>query len=239
MESLFWAAVAGLFFSFLAVAYRGADQKGIPTVWVALGMAGAGLLWFGGKMVWEVEGRLDRIPWPVWFWGFLSGALQGWSVHLMRAGLRLGPMAPIWSAVNLVFVTPALYSVGFLGERLTVAQWLGLGAVAASIVVSSPRPAAGPSGERPSFRQRLEYGALLVILVILPGVTGASLKYLATLPREGIPLNPRFNAAFLFSLYAGLMAVVASACLGLPRPVGHGRFWPLFSRAPEPRRSWG
>lgn len=213
------ALVAGVAFSLIAVAYRSNAARGFPPAFAALGMGLAGFLWFGVRSFWGENAPGPDTPLLVWGLGIANGLAQAGVVVLYRVGLRRGPLAPLWCAGNLAFVSPALYAVGVLGERLTPLQAAGMAVAFLTVVVSSlghgEEPgAAGPRRTTPA--QRLLYGGVLLAMVLLTGLVGAALKHMTVTTAGGIPLNPLYNYCFMLGLYATLTACV------LPEAWRHG-----------------
>lgn len=202
---LILALLAGLFFSLIALAYRLNAARGVPPAFAALVMGAAGILWFGVRSFAGADAPGWDAPAMVWIWGAVNGLAQAFTVHLYRVGLRHGPLAPLWCAGNLTFVTPALYAILLLSEPLSGMQMAGMAAAFLCVTVSSmghgeePGPAGGAA--RASFRQRLFYGSILLTLTLLTGLVGVALKHMTATFQQGVPLNPRYNDCFMLGMY--------------------------------------
>lgn len=221
------ALAAGLAFSLIAVAYRSNAARSVPPCFVGAGMGLAGALWFGFRSFAGAAAPGPEAPALVWGWGVANGAAQGIVVWLYREGMRRGPLGPVWCAGNLTFVTPAIVSVGLLGERLSGLQMAGMAAAFLCVTVSSLGHGEEP-GEggvrRATAGQRLVYGSILLGLVLLTGLVGVALKHMAAVARDGAPLNPRFNDCFMLGMYGVLLAVTGTEVWrhGFPK-TGAGR----------------
>jgi drug/metabolite transporter (DMT)-like permease len=208
---LFSAILAGIAFSMIAVAYRSNSAHGVPPSFAAVGMGLAGLLWFGFRSFAGAGAPGYDAPVIVWIWGAANGLAQGMAVYLYRVALRHGPLAPVWCAGNLTFVTPAIFATIWMSERLTGLQTAGMIAALSCVVVSSLGHAEEP-GARATHRatplDRVLYGALLFGMTFLTGLVGVALKHMMLLDRGGMPLNPRFNDTFMLGMYAVLFVWV-------------------------------
>jgi drug/metabolite transporter (DMT)-like permease len=216
------ALAAGVAFSLIAIAYRSNAALGFPPAFAALGMGVAGTLWFGFRSFWGEHAPGPEAPALVWAVGMVCGAAQGMLVFLYRIGLRRGPLAPLWCAGNLAFVTPAIYSLTVLGDRLNPLQAAGMGAAFLCVAVSSLGHGEEPGSTGPQRAtpvQRLLYGCVLLAMVLLTGLVGAGLRHMAVTKSGGVPLNPLYNDCFLMGLYAALMicAIVETWRHGYPR----------------------
>lgn len=205
------ALAAGAAFSLIAVAYRSNAARGFPPAFAALGMGLIGTLWFGWRSFGGAEAPGAHAPWLVWALGLANGLAQAAVVLLYREGLKRGPLAPLWCAGNLTFVTPALFAVAVLGERLNLLQAAGMAAAFLCVVVSSmghgEEPGAGGT-RRATLAQRLLYGGLLLGMVLVTGLVGAGLKLMAVKTSGGVPLNPRYNDCFMLGMYVLLTVCV-------------------------------
>jgi drug/metabolite transporter (DMT)-like permease len=222
------AIVAGVAFSLIALAYRSGAARGVPPSFAAMGMGLAGTFWFGWRSFAGTEAPGWDAPAVVWVWGLVNGLAQGGAVRLFRAGFKHGPLAPVWCAANLTFVTPALFAVGLMGERLIGLQWAGMAAACGCVVVSAAGHGEEPGEGHPHRavpRERLLYGGILLGLILLTGLVGVALKHMTVLQRNGIPMNPRWNDCFMLSLYGALLVTVFGESLRHGRPAGVAVGW--------------
>lgn len=216
------AVIGGVSFSVIAWSYRAGDARGIPPCFVALGLGLVGSLWFAWRSFGVGQAPGWSAPAQVWLLGALNGIAQGCAISFYRAGLRHGPMAPLWCAANLVFVVPAIYALAVLGERLHGMQQAGMLVALLTVGMASlVRQSAGgtvaqPSGKPP---HPVIYPAILLVLVVLPGLTGVSLIYLAATEHGGLALNPRYNDCFMLGLYGFLLIWVGVEALTYRRPI--------------------
>ncbi len=223
-ESVVLAVVAGMAFSAIAWAYRAGAAHGIATCFAAVGMGLAGVLWFGVRSFLGADAPGLEAPPLVWYWGVANGLAQGYIVYLFRIGLQHGPLAPLWCASSLMFVTPAVYAVGLLGERLNGFQIAGMLAAFACVVAASLGQREDNAPRATGLKQKLAYLVMLVVLMVLNGLGGAILKYMAATEWHGAPLNPRFNNCYMLGVYGALLVWVGTAAIRTGRPAaGLGR----------------
>jgi len=213
------AVAAGVAFSAIGWVYRAGAARGIPTCFVAVGMGLVGVAWFGWRSFGVPNAPGPLAPLLVWGWGVVNGLAQGYCVYLFRAGIRRGPFAPLWCAGNLVFVTPALFSLLLLGEQVNAVQALAMLAAGLCVVTAALGQEGGkqPSGVAKQRSGWTLYLAMLTVLMTLTGLCGAGLKHLAVVEWQGAPLNPRFTDCFMLGMYAALLAWV------LTEAAMHGR----------------
>ncbi|MCX8108937.1 MAG: hypothetical protein N3G20_09040 [Verrucomicrobiae bacterium] len=206
---LLLAVSGGVAFSVIGWAYRSASARSIPTCFVAVGMGLMGVGWFGWRSFHQPDAPGLSAPALVWVWGIVNGVAQGYCVYLFRVGLRYGPFAPLWCAGNLVFVTPAIFSLCFLGERLNRLQALAMITAALCVVTASMGRKVGDESPLATRAiSRVIYPAMLSAMIILTGLCGAGLKHLSSVVLNGSPLNPRFNDCFMLAMYGALLAWV-------------------------------
>lgn len=224
MESVVLAVVAGVAFSAIAWAYRSGAAHGIATCFAAVGMGLAGVLWFSVRSFLGPDAPGLEAPPLVWVLGLTNGLAQGCVVYLIRVGLRYGPMAPLWCASSLIFVTPAVYSVWRLGDRLNGFQVAGMTAVMVCVVTASLGRQEDGAPRTTGPKQKLAYLGMLAVLVLLNGLGGAMLKYMAATEWRGVPLNPLFNNCFMLGVYGALLVWVGMEAARHGRPTaGVGR----------------
>lgn len=220
------AVGAGVAFSAIGWAYRAGAARGIPTCFVAVGMGLVGVAWFGWRSFGVPNPPGLTAPPLVWGWGVANGLAQGYCVYLYRAGIRRGPFAPLWCAGNLVFVTPALFSLLLLGERINAMQTVAMVAAGLCVVTAALGQEGDkqPSGVAKGRSAWAPYLAMLTAMMALTGLCGAGLKHMAVVEWQGTPLNPRFTDCFMLGMYAALLVwVLAEAAMHRRGAVSGGR----------------
>ncbi len=225
------AIIAGLAFSLIAVAYRACSTKGISPSFPAIGMGLAGTLYFAFRSFAGADAPGYDAPVVVWIWGVANGVAQGLMVHLYRIGLQSGPLAPLWCAGSLTFVTPALFAVFVAGEHLSKAQSVGMGLAFLCVITAAMgrRSEAGPARARRAWRAKLLFAGILLLMVVMTGLTGIALKHMAMLQHRGLPMNPTWNNCFMLGMYAMLMVWTAISSAGHGRPRGTTKTLLLYS----------
>jgi len=211
---MLYAALSGVCFSLMGIAYRLGTTRGVSTVHV-FGVCG-----FLCTVVFGVR-TLDRVgdvPAMVWGLGLLSGVVQYVTAGLLGTALRLGPLSPIWCVLMLGFIPITVYTYLRLGEVPTAFQVAaiaaGIGCVVASSLTSRPTAkgavagASKESGASRTVRTHIfQYAAVLVALLLLNSVANVCMKELgAQSDGAGGNLRDRFPDAFLAGLYGAVTA---------------------------------
>ncbi|MCW8024390.1 MULTISPECIES: EamA family transporter [Pseudomonas aeruginosa group] len=136
----FWALLSALFAALTAIfAKIGLDQVDsdfatfIRTLVILVSLGG--ILAVLGKL--QAPGS---IPPRSWLFLALSGLATGASWICYFRALKLGPASLVAPLDKFSVALVALLGVAFLGERLDLRQWLGVGLVTAGVVVLAIRP---------------------------------------------------------------------------------------------------
>lgn len=223
------AALSGVAFAVMGVAYRHGQARGIHTMHIVAICSPVGALCFG----WRAWGDgLSGLPWMVSLAGMAAGVSQFLLLYVIRAALRRGPLASLWCALMLGFVPGIVYSAVVFGEPLGWSEWgailLAVGAVAAA---ASNLP---DSAEARTSRRPLGYGLLLVLALLLNAVP---LLALTDLGHRGIKaqglgdagaatsLLARFGNVYFFLLYACMTCGIAADQGIVRRPLPALRAW--------------
>ncbi|MDP6379968.1 MAG: hypothetical protein QF662_01375 [Phycisphaerae bacterium] len=229
------AALAGVFFAILGIAYRLGQSRKVPLVNVVLVSAALGALFFGLQSI----PLLRLAPWRVYAWGVAAGFTQYWCIKGIAAALRRGQLSPVWCAMNLAFVPAIIYAYFALGETLNFTQAAAIASAIACVAVASagPRGTRGPSVEPLSVRVDLQrpvrtpggkflYGAILLLILVSNSVTNMGLKALSV-PVAGGPTDmEHYRSVFLACIYLSLMIAVAVEIIFTTRSLALGR-WTL------------
>ncbi|MCP5144241.1 MAG: EamA family transporter [Gammaproteobacteria bacterium] len=130
-----WAVFAAVFAALTAVLSRVGVQQvdtdlamWIRTLVVAVTMGG--LLWATSKL-----GALASVSRNALFWLVLAGLATGASWFCYFHALKLGRVAQVAAVDKFSVVLVAVFGVVFLGEKLSVLNWLGVVLVAAGILL--------------------------------------------------------------------------------------------------------
>ena len=135
----FWALLSACFaaltaiFAKLGVQAVGSDYATFIRTLVILALVG-GILAATGQ--WQSP---TSVPGRTWFYLVLSGAATGASWLCYFRALKLGDAAKVAPLDKASVVLVALFGVLFLGERLSGANWAGVGFVAIGIVLLALR----------------------------------------------------------------------------------------------------
>jgi transporter family protein len=132
---LFWALLSGVFaaltaiFAKVGVAGVAADLATLIRTVIILAML------FGivaATRQWQAPGDIAA---KTWIFLVLSGLATGASWACYFRALKLGDAARVAPVDKLSIIFVALFGVLFLGEKLTLANWLGVGFCVAGIVL--------------------------------------------------------------------------------------------------------
>jgi len=206
------AVLSGLGFGALGIAYRLGQAKGLSPAHIAFAIGVAGSAVFGSRAL----GTLRPAPAPLWVFGVAFGATQYLVVRLIKPALARGPLSALWCAVNLGFIVAVLYSRLFLSERPSVAQYVGIAAAAACVVIAS----LGQQGDNSRdglllLRDRAAYGFMLTLILALNGLSPVFIKYLNAQP---FGAGQTYLSAFTdlyYLLFYGSFAVLTAADLAI------------------------
>ncbi|HBO1240249.1 TPA: EamA family transporter [Pseudomonas aeruginosa] len=136
----FWALLSALFAALTAIfAKIGLDQ--VDSDFATFIRTLVILVTLGGILA--VLGKFQApgsIPPRSWLFLVLSGLATGASWICYFRALKLGPTSLVAPLDKFSVVLVALLGVAFLGERLDLRQWLGVGLVTAGVVVLAIRP---------------------------------------------------------------------------------------------------
>jgi len=209
-----WAVLSGVGFGCLGVAYRLGQARGVTPTQIGLVIAAAGCAVFGGT----VGSEEWAAPAVVWVLGIGVGISQYLVLKLIRPALARGSLSALWCAVNLGFIIAVAYAALFLGERPGLLQQAGIAAAVACVAVASAGQQPAEGGLRSSqcrTADRLAYGLLLLLILVLTGLSPAFLKYLSAHPAVALE-GPRV-------LPVGAGGADGQAALGgsLMREFGH------------------
>ena len=149
--------------------------QGVPPLCLWCGISG--MLY--GSILLTILGLPAGVPLPVSLAPVGSGLLMGCSVVLLFRGLRLmeASRAVAIAQINPIFV--ALLAMPLLGERISPAQWGGIGLVVAGAVLISGRlfqetPAASSAAASPIRSGPSRPGAPALSLSLSPGAGAAA-----------------------------------------------------------------
>ncbi|MBV9553691.1 MAG: EamA family transporter [Alphaproteobacteria bacterium] len=134
-----WAVLSAVFAAltaiFAKVGVEGINSDLATLIRTAIVLASLSLILFA-------TGQFAN-PGPIaaksWLFLLLSGLGTGASWLCYFRALKLGPATLVAPIDKLSVVLVALFGVGFLGERLTALNWLGVGAIAAGAVLVAYR----------------------------------------------------------------------------------------------------
>ncbi len=131
----FWALMSAIFAALTAVLAKAgvtsvnSDMATFIRTVVILAVSGLILLVF---REWQ---PLPSIPGKTWLFLILSGLATGASWLCYFRALKLGEAARVAPIDKLSVVFVAVFSVLFLGERLSLQNWLGVGLIAAGAIL--------------------------------------------------------------------------------------------------------
>jgi uncharacterized membrane-anchored protein YitT (DUF2179 family) len=215
---LLQAALAGMSFSLIGVAYQLGAPRGLRPLQIMAVCSFCGLMVFGSRAL----AVCATAPAAVWIAGIAAGVTQYLTTKMVRQAMRLGPLSPLWCAIMLNFIPVILFGCYGLGERFSpwdlAAIFMAVACVAASSMLTAGAPAKPETGAgRGPLRQRLEYGALLLAVLVVNSCASIAFKYLAAVPSPGGGTLLAAYAPLYMTLLYGSLLPVAVADLVLSR----------------------
>lgn len=219
-EYFFLAVLSGLCFALMGVAYRLGQLRHVPPVALVLVCSVAGFLYFAGKSHWAL---IQETPFHVWGWAVFCAAGNYLGAKVFYYALQRGPLSPIWCAANLSFVLVIIYAMVVFKEDLTLYHLAALVCAIGCVVIASrgQTPVAQPtsrSGPCPALCRRgsfwgssirLEYGLLLLLILVCNGTGSLALKCL-NMVSSGQNDMIRYGTVFFLAWYgltAGLIGI--------------------------------
>lgn len=206
INSNFWLyalpVIAGVLFGFMGYLYQGGARRGVTLPMIAVYLGAGGCVFFGARcraMPWA------QVPALVWTLGSVSALGQLALTWGVRKALKIGPLSPVWLAMNLSFVLVILYAWLFLGEALGAGQagaaLAGVAAVALGAGLQHPDSAAASTDSAVSVVLPLDNGDSVAVeespaLSVPPSAPAPS-------PAPGrAAAHPVFYGALLFAMLA-------------------------------------
>lgn len=210
------AALSGLAFTLIPVAYRLGQERGIPTMPIGLILAVCGAFVFAPR---ALALPLAEVPRSVWTLGLISGFLQYATIRFMRVALNMGPISSAWCAISLSFLPVMFHGLLFLHESISFAQYLGL--VFGIVCVISSAIAKQKTGIAISYNNSLgryvRYGLVLLLILLLTGISNIAMKMLSvTTCADARSHMSAFGPLFFASLYLSI-GICLAVDVGLSR----------------------
>lgn len=175
------AGLSGICLSLIGISFRIGQNRGVIPLHISMCMGLAGAVFFGVQVNWA---DFKELPAFVWILALLTTAGQIGAMHLVRICLGMGPLSPLWSAMNLTFLPVILYSAVVFSEKITLTA--GLALLAAVTCVFFASLASGDSapkdeaGDRRSTRIMVTYAALLLLVLVGNSLVFVVIKDLGT-----------------------------------------------------------
>lgn len=135
MAWLYWALLSAVFAAltaiFAKIGIQGVDSDFATLIRTAIIMVVlAGFIWFAGK--WSNPLELSARTWT--FLG-LSGLATGASWVCYFRALQIGDASKVAPVDKFSLVLVAVFAVAFLGERPAIRDWIGIGMIAAGVLI--------------------------------------------------------------------------------------------------------
>lgn len=135
MAWLYWALLSAVFAAltaiFAKIGIQGVDSDFATLIRTAIIMVVlAGFVWFAGK--WSNPLELSARTWT--FLG-LSGLATGASWVCYFRALQIGDASKVAPVDKFSLVLVAVFAVVFLGERPAIRDWIGIGMIAAGVLI--------------------------------------------------------------------------------------------------------
>ena len=131
----YWAALSACFAAltaiFAKIGIQGVDSDLATLVRTAIIMVVlSAFVWYAGK--WSNPFTLSR---KTWLFLALSGLATGASWVCYFRALQIGDASKVAPVDKFSLVLVAVFAVAFLGERPSMREWMGIGLVAAGVLV--------------------------------------------------------------------------------------------------------
>ncbi|MBN1478006.1 hypothetical protein JXA47_14720 [Candidatus Sumerlaeota bacterium] len=198
--------LSGIAFAFIGIAYRRGQQRGLTALHIVFHMGLWGAVFFALGTGPE---RWTEAPMIILTLGLVGGITQWLTAILIGWALRLGPLSPMWCALNLTFLPVTLHSAVMFHEPVPPVKIAGLGLAVATVILASLRTR-DPEDEPSQLVSAPLYGLLLVALLLFNSVMHVSIKHLGTVEiSEGETLMTAFGPVFFTCLYVALLIPIA------------------------------
>ena len=139
MAWLYWALLSAVFAAltaiFAKIGIQGVDSDFATLIRTAIIMVVlAGFVWFAGK--WSNPLELSARTWTILG---LSGLATGASWVCYFRALQIGDASKVAPVDKFSLVLVAVFAVIFLGERPAIRDWIGIGMIAAGVLILAIR----------------------------------------------------------------------------------------------------
>ncbi len=210
------AALSGVCLAVIGVAFKIGQSRNVTPLYISMCMGIAGAIFFGVQMNWHELGDLPTI---VWVFALLNGVGQIVAMYLVNVCLRLGPLSPLWAAMNITFLPVILYSTLFFGEPVTGMQFAAIAAGVFTVGFASQMTTGGGSPEEKEktklpTRAKIVYGVYLLIVLLSNSIVFITIKDLGTRPLApgmDVTILARYMAPVYFVLYVALALFTGTA----------------------------
>ncbi|NQV15021.1 hypothetical protein HQ531_06135 [bacterium] len=175
------AGLSGISFSLIGITFRIGQNRGVIPLHISMCMGIAGTIFFGIQVNWADFGEL---PMFVWSMALLTTVGQIGAMHLVRVCLGMGPLSPLWSAMNLTFLPVILYSAIVFSERIGFAGYATLLTAVVCVLFASQAGSDSTTEDNADRKQNLRvktiYGGLLLLVLLGNSFVFIVLKDLGT-----------------------------------------------------------
>ncbi|MFH0882496.1 MAG: hypothetical protein V2A56_05895 [bacterium] len=210
------AVLSGVCLSIIGVAFKIGQSRNVTPLYISMCMGIAGALFFGVQMDWSELGDLPTI---VWVFALLNASGQIVAMYLVNVCLKLGPLSPLWAAMNLTFLPVILYSAILFGEPVTGMQFAAVAAGILTVAFASQMTTGGGAAgekEKSAFpmKAKLSYGIYLLVILLSNSIVFITIKDLGTRPLAAgmdVTILGRYLAPIYFTLYVGLALFTGTA----------------------------
>lgn len=211
--TLLIAALSGLALGIIGVAFRIGQNRNVIPLHISMCMGLAGAIFFGVQMDWSL---LAALPLAVWIFVVLNGAGQIVAMHFTRVALGMGPLSPLWSAMNLTFLAVVIYSAIVFGEPVNTLQVAAILAAIGTVLFASQLSASDEEvgeGGKKKINRKFAYSILLLVILISNSIVFIAIKDLGTRPvtTGGPPILAQYTAPVFFVMYLGLALATGGA----------------------------
>ncbi len=202
--------LAGICFGLMSYSYQMGRKRNVPATQIAFFVCFTGSIFFMGYLYYNhlvyglPPGNPWLAPWRVWILTIIAGIGQVASIVMIDPAQKRGPGAPVFCAMNLVFLPASIFAVLVLKEKITPIQILGLAAAIACVLVAGKAQSGAAAGVqvKKSRANSLIYPLFLAGLMISSSLATIVIKQLQAIPFESTSLFTFHKGLFIFLMYA-------------------------------------
>ncbi|MFC1527571.1 hypothetical protein ACFLZA_03435 [Candidatus Neomarinimicrobiota bacterium] len=206
--------ISGVGFGLIGIMFRLGQNRNVIPIHISMCMGISGAIFFGVQVNW---GQFFQLPLLVVLLPIVSSFGNLASMHFTKVSLSKGPLSPLWSAMNLTFLTVVIYSSIIFSEAILPFQFAALGTGILCVVFASNLGNKQKSDDKNpsrSMKDKLIYAGALVIVLLGNSTAFVIIKDLGTRTiAHGI--NTTYLMEFRSSIFFLMYLSMALTCFAL------------------------